>query len=187
MLKRTGFKIKPRKPLKRSGFKMKKPSEIFDSGFKYVGKPLRQTKLRKIGQSSTAKLKREIQALLRLLVIARDKRCIMSPHILHDQNQILQADHLITRSNNATYADSRLVVCICKDCHDWKSGSKEAKEEYDKIVKRLISSERSQLWEKMEAEQHKVCIKGDYEWKQEIEKLKKELENYKQETNKINY
>jgi len=34
---------------------------------------------------------------------------------------VLLADHLITRANSATFADSRLVVCVCKSCHAFKS------------------------------------------------------------------
>jgi hypothetical protein len=31
-----------------------------------------------------------------------------------------QADHLTTRANSATYADTRLIVCACKGAHGWK-------------------------------------------------------------------
>jgi hypothetical protein len=39
-----------------------------------------------------------------------------------DKNGVLikQADHLITRANSATFADPRLVVCVCKGHHGWK-------------------------------------------------------------------
>ena len=61
---------------------------------------------------------------------------------------MLQADHLITRGNNATYAALRLVVCLCMSCHGWKSlGSNRRKAQYDEWLKALISPERVALWE----------------------------------------
>ncbi len=34
---------------------------------------------------------------------------------------ILQGDHLIMRANSATYADTRLIMCLCQEHHGWKS------------------------------------------------------------------
>jgi hypothetical protein len=49
---------------------------------------------------------------------------------------IHQADHLITRANSATYADTRLIVCACKGHHGWK---KWHQKEYEALVRTLIS------------------------------------------------
>ena len=56
---------------------------------------------------------------------------------------ILQADHLITCANAATYADSRLVVCVCKAHLGWKSlGSNMRKAQYETVVKQVLPPER---------------------------------------------
>ena len=61
---------------------------------------------------------------------------------------MLQADHLITRANPVIYADMRRVVCVCRDCHAWKSlGSNRNKAQYGALVKTLMSPERIALWE----------------------------------------
>jgi hypothetical protein len=41
-----------------------------------------------------------------------------------DGNLILQGDHLSTRANTATYANTRLIVCVCKGHHGWKNWHK---------------------------------------------------------------
>ncbi|HXA25104.1 MAG TPA: hypothetical protein VNW90_22690 [Acetobacteraceae bacterium] len=65
-----------------------------------------------------------------------------------DGHLILQADHLITRAKPATYADARLLVCVCKGAHAWKSlrGNRN-KAQYDALVKTNLSPERVILWE----------------------------------------
>ena len=138
-------------------------------------KALRRTKLRIKGISTTSQDKEEIQALLRSIVIVRDKGCVLRK-LRHcskelDLDAIYQADHLITRSNSATYADSRLVVCVCKGCHFWK---KYHEKEYDKLVKSILSKERIALWERCEEERashraHKM------DWKLEKLNLYNEL------------
>lgn len=91
--------------------------------------PLKRTKLRVAGVSDSATLKREIQSLLREIVIIRDGGCVLrdSPHAGNcggyskaDQI-ILQGEHLVTRSNSASFADTRNIVCICRYHHiTWK-------------------------------------------------------------------
>lgn len=120
--------------------------------------PLRRTKLRLVGQSDTAKLKREIQALVRDIVIKRDGGCIFRNQPWHhcngfanDGHLILQADHLVTRGNSATFADTRLIVCLCKGAHGWKSvGSNLRKDQYDVIVRKVLPPERVALWDMAE-------------------------------------
>jgi hypothetical protein len=103
------------------------------------------------GVSETADIKRAIQNTVRDIVILRDGGCIMreSPHApacngyRNDGELVLQADHLITRTNSATYADTRLIVCVCKGHHGWK---KWHVKEYDSLVSTLMSPERLTLW-----------------------------------------
>lgn len=112
----------------------------------------RGKKLRLVGHSDTATTKRRIQALLREIVIARDGTCILRPQ-RRCTDSVLQADHLITRANSATFGDTRLVVCVCRSCHGWKSlGSNMRKAQYDALVKTLISPARVSLWERAEEE-----------------------------------
>lgn len=105
-----------------------------------------------LGKSDTAKTKQRIQALLRSIVIARDGGCILR-NIRHCTDTVWQADHLITRANSATYGDSRLVVCVCRSCHAWKSlGSNMHKAEYDYLVSTLLPPDRVVLWDRCEKE-----------------------------------
>lgn len=103
--------------------------------------------LRRSGVSDVSKVKREIQALLRDIVIQRDGGCILR-RVRHCTDEVLQADHLITRANSATYANPDLVVCLCRACH---GGYKKWHEkEYDALVKTILPKERVDLWEKEE-------------------------------------
>lgn len=141
-MKRSGFKQKPRKPLQaKKGFKVTK------------------SVLRQLSKNPTAEIKREIQALVREIVIKRDKGCILRLKRFCGGDigfAVLQADHLITRANSATYGDTRLIVCVCTRCHGWKSlGSNRNKKEYDTLVRTLISPERVALWDMAEADSHR--------------------------------
>lgn len=168
------------------------------TAFKPRSRPMkRKGRLHIKGHSTVSQLKKEIQALLREIVILRDGGCILR-HMLNaqtvprsalnlppcngyrkDGELILQADHLITRSHAATYADSRLVVCVCKGHHGWKSvGSNLRKKQYDDIVRQLISPERVALWDRCEAD-HGTTHKGSYDWRMDIVALKQELKNLK--------
>jgi len=141
----------------------------------------RKTPLRKQSQSTSALFKVQIQDTLRLLVTARDKGCILrdsrcgvTAELIDNKvvsNTVIQADHLITRSNSATYADHRLVVCLCKGCHGWKHWNEK---EYDILVKRILSKDRVQLWERCEEERmsHRA-VKMD--WAMELLALKQQL------------
>ena len=147
-LKRTPFKPQPRKPLKaRKGFAIKK------------------SVLRKISKDPTAQSKVRIQALVREIVIKRDKGCILRLKRFCGGDvgyAVLQADHLITRANSATYGDTRLIVCVCTRCHGWKSlGSNRNKKEYDTLVRSLLPPERVALWDMAEADSHRT-FKADW-------------------------
>ena len=161
--------------MKRSWFKRK------------ATKPLNRTRLNVVGHSTTADLKKEIQDLVREIVILRDGGCIFKKEKGHicsgyanDGHLILQADHLMSRGNSGTFADTRLIVCVCKGIHGWKSvGSNLRKKEYDERVRKLISKERVELWDEWEAKRFSSTRMSAYDWKLEIVNLKSELEEYK--------
>lgn len=161
-------------------------------GFKprkaWVKKPyiLKRSTLSKLGKSPVAATKRRIQALLRDIVMKRDYGCILR-HVrcnrrIGDPGVIWQADHLLSRSNSATYGDSRLVVLVCRECHAWKSlGSNLRKAEYDRLVRSILPPERVTLWDmaEIEAGRHKA-VKMDWtlvelSLQQELKNLQKVL------------
>lgn len=152
-------------------------------------KPMRRTRIKVVGDNDTATLKQEIQALVRLICCYRDGGCVLrnlrkcggEAEVTNYQgntvivgHNIIQADHLITRSNSATFADTRLIVCLCKNCHAWKKYNDKA---YEKLVRTQLSNERKNLWDKAEEyrQAHKT-YKPD--WRAEILNLKKELQTY---------
>ena len=158
--------------MKRTQLKAKK-------GFKKIGGNLKRTKIRVKGHSTTAQLKEDIQYLVREIVIKRDGGCILRD-VRHCGGDIgfavLQADHLITRANSATFADTRLIVCLCKGCHGgWKQFNPK---EYDELIKTVISTERVKLWEKCEKESWKPKRTSARDWKLEIIALEQELKTY---------
>jgi hypothetical protein len=125
------FQRKPTVPLKRSGFKQKLTVPMKRGG-----------KLRVAHHSETNDVKQEIQDTLRAVVIERDGGCILRHYsetgacggYRKDGQLILQAEHLHTRSNSASFADSRLVICLCRHHHgDWKP---QHADEYYQIVRR---------------------------------------------------
>ncbi len=161
----TAFLTKARTPLKRGL------------------KGLRRTKLRIVGHSTTSELKVEIQALLRQIVIIRDGGCWLRHFsqsgacggYRNDGELILQAEHLHTRSNAASFSDSRLVVCICKRHHIyWKPQYSDL---YNKLARDFIGKERSELWDKVRDDwrPHKIDLKLEkLALEQELKALQKE-------------
>lgn len=135
---------------------------------------MRRTVLAKLGKSDTATLKREIQRLVREVVMKRDGTCILRG-IRHCNDPVLQADHLITRSNSATYADTRLIVCLCRTCHGWKHFHER---EYNELVKSILSKERVELWDRCEKDSWRPKRTTAYDWRLEIVVLEKELASY---------
>lgn len=144
---------------------------------------MKRTKLRLVGKSTTAEDKREIQSLLRQIVIKRDKGCVMRGRFGHicsgfrnDGELILQCDHLVSRSNSGTFADERLCVAICKGLHGWKSvGNNLRKAEYDRLMRNLLHPERVALWERAETMKWRV---SKMDWKMEklrLQQLLKEM------------
>lgn len=178
--------------MKRSGFKKKESSNFnlktSKNSINSLKSQLRRTPIRKVslkpkkriaGQETVKELKAEIQALLRQICIKRDKKCILfgirCAHEYGMEGVVFQAEHLIERSNSATYADHRLVVLVCKNCHGWKHFRKSNEQQYDLWVKSRLSPERVKLWERCEAQSWQAKRTGAYDWKLEILALKKEL------------
>lgn len=153
------------------------------SGFKKkITVPMKRGKLRVKGISDTSEQKDEIQYWVREVVIKRDGGCILRDFPGHncsgyakDGHLILQADHLVTRANSATYADTRLIVCICKGLHGWK---KWHEAEYNEKVRQILSKERVALWDRCEADRrsHKT---RKMDWKLELLNLRQEFKKYK--------
>lgn len=142
---------------------------------------MKRIRLRLQGVSETSEVKDEIQNTVRAIVILRDGGCIMrdSPHApacngyRTDGKLVLQADHLITRANSATYADPRLIICVCKGHHGWK---KWHPKEYDALVTTLISPERVALWKRCEEDSWRPTRTGIYDWKLSLIALKRDLD-----------
>lgn len=123
-------------------------------------KPERVKKIRKglrlRGVSEHSVIKEQIQRVLREIVIKRDGGCILRTYPAtgacggrkKDGNLILQAEHLITRSNAASFADSRLVVCLCVRHHLFYK--KQHPDEYYRVVKHHIGKARTRLLELVE-------------------------------------
>lgn len=147
---------------------------------------MRRTPLRRKGKSDVARAKEAIQAVARAIVIKRDGGCIFRNYPGHtcsgftkNGQLILQADHLITRSNSGTFDDTRLIVCVCKGIHGWKSvGANLRKTQYDEMTKTLLPKERVELWERAEKDSWRPVHRGTYDWNLSLAALKQELATY---------
>ena len=139
---------------------------------------MKRSPIRKKGKSPTSIIKDEIQAIERKIVIIRDKKCILygikcnHEYGVNDEGVVWQAEHLIERSNSATYADLRLIVLICKNCHGWKHFKKSNHDQYDEWVKQKIGKERTAHWERCKKESWRA---SKVDWKLELIALKQEL------------
>jgi hypothetical protein len=141
----------------------------------------RKTPLAVVGKSDTIKIKTAIQAELRRIVIARDGGCVLRSSydapscggFTKDGRLILQADHLITRANSATFADPRLVVCVCKAHHGWKSlGGNRNKAQYDAAVREVLPADRVTLWDACEKDSWRPHRAYTSDWAKELAYLK---------------
>ena len=140
---------------------------------------MKRTWIKRVGSSETSKLKREIQALLREIVIKRDGGCILRHYpetgecggYRIDGELILQAEHLHTRANSASFADDRLVVCLCKRHHFYYKP--QYPDNYYRIVKEHIGKDRTKLLEAVQEDHrpHKM------DWKLEKLALEKYLKD----------
>jgi len=154
-------------------------------GFKNTHSTLRRTPLRTKGQNPTALMKEKIQAILREIVILRDKGCIMRHYkneinpqyrecggYRKDGELILQAEHLHTRANASSFSDTRLVICLCQRHHIYYKP--QHSDEYYRIVKKHIGQVRVKLLEAVQNDRtaHKVDLAlALVVLKQELQKL----------------
>lgn len=150
---------------------------------------MRKTRLKMRGTSDTSVLKEKIQDKVRDIVILRDGGCVLrNPYIIQqdlfnippcngyrkDGELILQADHLITRANSATFAETRLIVCVCKGHHGWK---KWHEEEYNAVLRGILPQERVDLWDRCKADRWKPRKAGVYDWKLSLVALEQEYQS----------
>jgi len=152
--------------MKRSYLKRKTPLRA-KKPWNRGGSPLKRSRLRIVGVSDTADQKREIQALLRLIGIARDGGCIFRNYpesgacggYRKDGELILQFDHLHSRVHAISFSDSRLGIIACKRHHIfWK---KQYSGEYEKIAREVIGKKRCELLDMVREDRgtHKVDLK----------------------------
>lgn len=160
MLRRTAFKIKPRKPLKRTILKAR-------------------------GTSDTSVLKERIQYLVREIVIKRDGGCVLrdSPgagacggYGSKSGKLILQGEHLVSRSHSASFADTNNIVCICYR-HHFHFKKQHSKLYWD-LIEGIIGPKR---WEMVEYWEQEVSSHqtSKVDWKLAIIALEQELKQYK--------
>lgn len=147
---------------------------------------VRRAPISRVSKSPAALIKVQIQATLREIVIIRDGGCILRNYKFYITNQyrecggwrkdgelILQAEHLHTRGNAASYADTRLVVCLCQRHHGYYKP--QHSDEYYRIVKKHIGPQRTKLLEAVQSDRtsHKVDMALELvALKQELHKLK---------------
>ena len=117
-------------------------------------KPMRRTKLRLAGHSTTTELKQEIQSLLRELAIKTYGTCVLSKYpeagecgcFNKNGELILQAEHLNSRSNTATFGDTRNIILLCKRHHIfWKPQNGAL---YWELIRKIIGEERYTWYQK---------------------------------------
>lgn len=158
--------LKRKTPLKRSNKPLSR------------GTPMKRSRLRVRGVSDTSVIKEQIQAELRRIVIERDGGCFLrfypeagacGSRPTKDGHLILQAEHLHTRANSASYADVRLVVCICERHHIfWKPQHSAL---YNELAADFIGKERAALWERVR-EDRRPHPMSTADWKLELVALK---------------
>ena len=145
--------------MKRTPLKRKTPLRV-KTPWNRGSSPLKRSRLRIVGVSDTAEQKREIQALLRLIGIARDGGCIFRNYLesgacggyRKDGELILQFDHLHSRVHAISFSDSRLGIIACKRHHIfWK---KQYSAEYEKIAREVIGKERCELLDSVREDRH---------------------------------
>lgn len=139
----------------------------------------RRTALAAIGKSDTAQLKQAIQDELLRIVLKRDGGCFLNGKFGHvcsgwrkDGTVVHQADHLIERSNSATYADPRLVVCVCKGIHAWKHFKKSNHDQYNAWVRQLLPPDRVTLWDACERDSWRPTRTSSSDWAKELAYLR---------------
>lgn len=143
---------------------------------------MRKSSLNKESNTAKAIQKRDIQSKLRQGAILRDGGCILRHYSeagicsdrRNDGELILQADHLITRGNSATYADLRNVVCLCRGHHI--RFKKTHSFLFWKLVERHIGPDRWKWFKLAEADKSRV---NKPDWQASILALDQDIKNLK--------
>jgi len=151
---------------RKTALKAKKPWNYERKPLKQTGS-LKRTKIRVVGQTEPAELKRDIQAIIREMAIIIDGGCFLRHYpeagqcsgFRKDGELILQAEHLITRGNTATFGDMRNIVCICRHHHG--HFKPEQGMLYWELVRRYVGEKRWKWIQLAEADKspHKVDLK----------------------------
>ncbi len=117
---------------------------------------MKRTKIRLVGHSSTAEIKRDIQATIRQLGLLRDGGCVLRNYpaeaggcggFRNDGGMIYQAEHLVTRSNSASFGDMRNIIILCRNHHMYFKPQHSSL--YWDIVRKHIGEERWKWFIKM--------------------------------------
>jgi len=132
--------------------------------------------LRKRSNSPSAVLKRDVQKLVRLIVIQRDGGCLLKGFGF-PCHPTLQANHLVSRSKTVGFADTRLIICLCLGHH--KGYHSQQEHAYRARIRELIGPDRCALWDRAEADQKSHYMTA-YDWGKEILALKAELQTLQQ-------
>lgn len=160
--------------MKRSWLKRKTPLKA-KNGFKVT-----RSALRKVGKDTVSEVKVRIQALLRKLAIQRDGGCVLRHYgdcgacggYKMDGELVLQAEHLVTRSNSISFGDMRNIVCLCRNHHSFFKPKYSRL--YWEIIEKHIGEERWKWIKKVEADKkaHRFTL---YDWQKIEMSLTQEL------------
>lgn len=194
-MKQTGFRRKTWQEMLAEK-QNKIPKSVFQKGYSgeisevvyykdmRTGKTsgMKRSRLKKESDSPTAVIKRDIQARLRDGAILRDGGCVLR-HFPEagecfdrrkDGELILQAEHLITRANSATYADLRNIVCLCRGHH--LKFKKQHSYLYWKLIERQIGPDRWKWFKLAEADKRKI---NKPDWKLSLLAIEQDIKNLK--------
>lgn len=176
----------PLNKMKRGGF-LKTYTPLTSSG-----KPMKRTRLKLVGSSDRSTTKKEIQALLREGVIKRDGGCVLRhfPEAgacsgwRNDGELILQAEHMVTRSNSAGFADLRNVVCLCRHHHG--HFKPQHSEKYWELIRRHVGEMIWAFKERLRLEESSHYARK-VDLKLELLALRAEVARIPEVAEKINY
>ena len=134
---------------------------------------MKRTPLRKKGKSDLSQTKDRIQKLLTQIVRVRDGGCILRNYPETGEcSGYTAADHIITRTRNVSYGDTRNVVCLCQRHHIyWKPVNPLL---YSSIIKRHLDYKTFNWLERVQLD-NKTYRMGLWEWTKIEIGLKKEL------------
>jgi len=160
-MKRTPLK-RGTSQLKRSGFSKTPTSRLKTSKTGHFTPKIATL----AGRQTTKELKKDIQALLRQIVIIRDGGCVLRHFpetgacgsYTKAGNLILQGEHLNSRTHSGTYGDSRNIVCLCQRHHIyWKPQNSER---YWQLIEKILPPKQWEWYQR--AKQDTKAYKVDW-------------------------